>query len=450
MAYIFNRKNGSRVLLFQNAEGRRRTLGLAGIPPKLANTWPLHIEAIVTAQKHQTGVPDATARWIAALNDDIHERLSRLGLLRTRRQETLGSWLEAFLEDRRRKVKPASLVKLEQTRRVLLDFFDPMLPLKSITAEQAGEWSSYLTERGLARATTRIHHGNARTIFNAAVEKKHISKNPFNGLSARTTPSDYRRHITRQEIARVIEEAPSAEWRLLLGLARYAGLRTPSETHLLSVEDIDLEKRRMVVRSPKTEHHGGHESRCIPIDPRLMPLLVDRLGELGPDEDRLISLSGKGSMHRTLARICERAGVEPWRRTWQTLRASCEQEMASSFPQFAVSRWLGHSMQVSEKHYANLVPDELFDRAAGLDEAEMDASEGDSAASALRQAQRARSAEGRIVAKIGKRPENGQSPNPLSCVDLRPDSPDFVTQNKWSRGELNPRPAILVDWPLRV
>jgi hypothetical protein len=32
--------------------------------------------------------------------------------------------------------------------------------------------------------------------------------------------------------------------------------------------------------------------------------------------------------------------------------------------QFAVSRWIGHSITISGKHYAKAVPDELFERAA--------------------------------------------------------------------------------------
>jgi hypothetical protein len=33
-------------------------------------------------------------------------------------------------------------------------------------------------------------------------------------------------------------------------------------------------------------------------------------------------------------------------------------------PQFAVSKWIGHSIEVSGKHYANAVPDELLAKAA--------------------------------------------------------------------------------------
>ena len=40
-----------------------------------------------------------------------------------------------------------------------------------------------------------------------------------------------------------------------------------------------------------------------------------------------------------------------------------------TLPQFAVSRWIGHSIEISGKHYANAVPDELFDRATSASRA---------------------------------------------------------------------------------
>jgi hypothetical protein len=36
------------------------------------------------------------------------------------------------------------------------------------------------------------------------------------------------------------------------------------------------------------------------------------------------------------------------------------------YPQYAVSHRIGHSITVSGKHYANSVPDQLFDMAAGI------------------------------------------------------------------------------------
>lgn len=127
---------------------------------------------------------------------------------------------------------------------------------------------------------------------------------------------------------------------------------------------MDFDRGRVTVRSPKTERYEGHERRVVPITPRLMELLQARFDGCREGEDRLVTINGKGALIRPVRRIWARAGVEPWQRLWQTLRSSCEKEWAMTFPQYAVSKWIGHSITVSGKHYANAVPDELFARAA--------------------------------------------------------------------------------------
>lgn len=68
--------------------------------------------------------------------------------------------------------------------------------------------------------------------------------------------------------------------------------------------------------------------------------------------------AASGHVQRQAEAIILRAGVEPLAQFWQTLRASCEKEWAMISPPFAVSRWIGHSITVSGKHYVNAVPDE--------------------------------------------------------------------------------------------
>ena len=174
--------------------------------------------------------------------------------------------------------------------------------------------------------------------------------------------------MTPDEIERVLDSCPSLQWRLLFALARFAGLRTPSETHGLTWADIDWERGRMRVRSPKTERHIGHEERLVPVDPRLMPILQEAFDEAEPGVERVLTMNHGGQCHRALQRIVRQAGVDPWDDAFQTLRRSAEMELAMKYPQFAVSKWIGHSITVSGRHYANAVPDELFDRAAGVEQ----------------------------------------------------------------------------------
>jgi hypothetical protein len=67
-------------------------------------------------------------------------------------------------------------------------------------------------------------------------------------------------------------------------------------------------------------------------------------------------------MRTTFGKIVRRAGVEPWPRLWHSLRASCESDLAQSFPLATVTKWLGNTPSVALRHYVD--PTEVaFDRA---------------------------------------------------------------------------------------
>lgn len=244
------------------------------------------------------------------------------------------------------------------------------------------------------------------------------------------------------EVDRMIEASPNTEWRLLFGLARYAGLRIPSESHLLTWADMDFERGRLTVHSPKTEHHEGHEQRIIPITPKLMKLLQERFDEAEEGQPYLVTIRGKGAVIRQTRAIWTRAGVDPWKRLWQTLRQSCEMEWAMTFPQYAVSKWIGHSITVSGRHYANHVPDELFDKAtiAGDDDGN----------SAQRHAQQNMQESTRKVEKQKKAAGNAGDLSSGDDKGLRDISISPCQIRRWSRGELNPRPETSDRSPLHA
>ena len=69
--------------------------------------------------------------------------------------------------------------------------------------------------------------------------------------------------ITADTIEKVIGACPDAQWRLIVALSRYGGLRCPSEHLCLTWGDVDWEHNLITIRSPKTEHHvGGESSTC--------------------------------------------------------------------------------------------------------------------------------------------------------------------------------------------
>ena len=186
-----------------------------------------------------------------------------------------------------------------------------------------------------------------------------VIKGGYGGLVGVTTPIS-----TPEEARKVMDAMTDHNLRVLFALCRFGGLRVRSEAMGLKWGDINWETRRMLVRSPKTERHRGHEARVVPIAPSLMTELQDAFDKAKSGAERVVDLHWTGSVfNRTNAAVYS-SGVTPWPALFQTLRSSCEIEWAMAFPQFAVSRWIGHSIAISGKHYANMVPDELYDAAA--------------------------------------------------------------------------------------
>ena len=61
-------------------------------------------------------------------------------------------------------------------------------------------------------------------------------------------------------------------------------------------------------------------------------------------------------------RIIKKAGVEPWPKLWQNLRATRVTELIDDFSEHLVVQWLGHSVKVAREHYLQ-VTEEHIDRA---------------------------------------------------------------------------------------
>ena len=273
-----------------------------------------------------------------------------------------------------------------QTRRNLAEFFGAAKPLDEITAGEANDFRRWLsgpknednpTEggQGLSENTTRKRCAIAKQMFADAVDRELIIRNPFGkmeGLSVGASKGrDY--FVSTQEATKVLEACPDAQWKLLFALGRYGGLRCPSEHLGLRWGDVDWDRNRIVVRSPKTEHHEGKADRVIPLFPELRPhlqaVLDEVLADFDPKEKRLSEQpvitryrDTNGNMRTQLCRIIRKAGLTPWPKLFQNLRSTRATELAAEFPGHVAAEWMGHSTVVAKKHYWR-VTEADFDRA---------------------------------------------------------------------------------------
>jgi hypothetical protein len=91
----------------------------------------------------------------------------------------------------------------------------------------------------------------------------------------------------------------------------------------------------------------------------LLEILAD-----GPTEHVVTRYRRSNCNLRTqLERIINRAGLQPWPRMFQNLRATRETELTQGFPLHVVTAWIGNTPRVASRHYLQ-VRDSDFERAS--------------------------------------------------------------------------------------
>ena len=369
MASISRDPNGRRTIQFVGSDGKRRSIRLGKVSQRLAESVQVRVEHLAAAQATGGALDGETARWVADLDAQLADKLAAVGLIPKRQRATLGAFLDSYIAVRA-DVKPATAIVYGHTRRCLVEYFGAEKPLQEITAGEADAWRLWLLDHEkLADNTVRRRCGIAKQYFRAAVRRRLIAENPFVDLVAAVRRNDKRYYFITQEDARkVLDACPDAQWRLLFALSRFGGLRCPSEHVGLRWGDVDWERGRITVHSPKTEHHPGGESRQIPMFPELRPYLEADWEQAEPGTEHVITCCrGDGSNLRTrLQKIIRRAGLTPWPKLWQNLRSTRATELVGEgWPEYKVCKWLGHSKLVAEKHYWQ-VTDADFEKAAGM------------------------------------------------------------------------------------
>ncbi len=370
MASIGNDSGGRRRILFVAGDGSRKTIRLGKVSQRQAESFKVRIEALV-GQGITGAVDDETSRWLVDLDDRTYSRIAAVGLAKPRENAgaaRLGAFLDQYIAGRN-DVKPNTLIGLGQARRNLIAFFGTDRALASITEGDADEYRLHLLGRGLAINTARRLLGRAKQLFRFACRKRIIRDNPFAGIESNVRSNPARQFfIARDVAAKVTAACPDIQWKLIFALARFGGLRTPSETLSLKWGDVDFEKGRIRIPSPKTEHLEGRASRMIPMFPELRAPLLEVFDAAAPGTEYVITSYRRNNQNlRThFERIITRAGLTAWPKLFHNLRASRQTELAETFPAHVVCAWLGNTQAVAAEHYLT-VTDSHFARAVDTD-----------------------------------------------------------------------------------
>ncbi len=259
--------------------------------------------------------------------------------------------------------------------------------LRCLSSRRA--WARFQTTKKLAAATLAKRVKVAKAVFRKAVRWGLIPTSPFADLRAGSqSNADRAFYVSIETIEAVLAACPDDEWRAIVGLSRFAGLRCPSEVAALRWGDVNWDRGRLMVRSPKTAGHEGHAVRVVPIDRALRPILQDLFDRADVGVEAVVPrLRDPGVNLRTqFERIITKAGLKSWPRLFHNMRASCATDWIAEYPVPDVSNWLGHSATIGAAHYWQ-PRDANMDRAAGMD-SEQSKSGAKSGAQAARKAAR--------------------------------------------------------------
>ena len=359
MASIANDPGGRRRILFVAPDGSRKTIRLGKTDRKSAEAITRHVEALLAAKLGGQPVPRDTAAWLPNIGASLRDKLAAVGLVEAHKRAALADFLDGFIANRKSTAAPNTIANLEQAKRRLVEHFGADRDMSTITPADAEGWAAALAEK-YAPATAGRTIKRARQFFKVALRNKLIAENVFTDVKASGQANKERQfHVGRDVILRVIAAAPDAEWRLLIALSRFGGLRCPSEHLSLRWQDVDWDRNRFHVDSPKTGE------RWIPIFPELRPYLEECFELAAEGAVHVINRyrDANANLRTRFTKIIKRAGEKPWPKLFHNLRASRETELAAEYPIHVVCEWIGNTAAIAAKHYLT-VREEDYERAA--------------------------------------------------------------------------------------
>ena len=241
MASIGRDAGGWRRILFVAPDGKRKTIRLGKVSQRSAEGIKYRVEQLLESLLLNRSMEADLAQWVVDLESVLADKLAAVGLIVPRHGETIDGMLNDF-KTANSHAKPATLVVWGQVGRCLREHFGADRQIRTIGQAEAEGFRQWLIGKKLAATTITKRVQFARQFFAYAVRCEWIERNPFADVSHKDDdPRARQRYITVEETKLLIDAAPNWVWRTIIALARFGGLRNPSETLSLRLADLDWE-----------------------------------------------------------------------------------------------------------------------------------------------------------------------------------------------------------------
>jgi integrase len=357
-----------RCIEFSLNGGRRQRINLGQTTGREGEDFRRRVEQVIADVQLGRQHDGSLCSWLNALSPRIQKRLVDLGLLKASRQADVR--LGDFIASHKRTAAGKKSTKLTygNVYRNLLEHFGPNRLLQSIGRPEAIGFKEFLQSpttaydvRPLSKATISRRIIMARQFFKVALEKELITVNPFVGVKGGHQRNPERlEFIEADRVNQMVAAAEEQDWKLLLLLARYGGIRIPSEVVRLQWQHVDFARDRILIHSVKTEQYAGKAQRYIPIFDELRQPLLDARAKGVDALDFVIQNRNyrqpEANTRQQFERVAKRAKVAPWKKAWQNQRATRESELIERIGLKEACAIIGNSEVIALQHYQMLRP----------------------------------------------------------------------------------------------
>lgn len=269
----------------------------------------------------------------------------------------ISTWAERYDALRDREICAKRLALYERTAAYLVECLGD-LELKKVTPRMVDDWRAWLRARGLSESTVASHMARGKAMLQRAVVREEIRRNPFAGIRiGAPVPNRNQVHLpSAEEVRAIIESCPSQGWRCLIGLCAWGGLRR-SEALRVTPRDVGRAAGKLLVRPAARYETTKQRDRVCRLEPELAAILPRD----HPQDLRYTDPVSEHNLHDQYMAILKAAGMKPYPKPFQALRAWRDVTWKQVWPEYMVDRWMGHSLAVSRANYLT-VPDEFFTR----------------------------------------------------------------------------------------
>ena len=312
--YIYKRPESTHFwACYRSADGKRRRFSTGKIDP---NEATMFLSEMMATEKEATAGTLTRNRATVVL-DRILERSTGESLGRATFREFAGRWLAG----KELRNAPGGFMRFESTVKTFLTFLGDRAdsPIATIRHELIEDFQRHRI--AAVRASTANHDlKTIRTLFGDAVKQGQLQFNPVANIAfVPENDSVEKLPFTDQEVRRLIDAA-SGDWKPLIRLGRFTGLRIGDASNL-KWKSVDLANDVIRIVPQKTKASALRARKPpkelrIPIHEELKSFLLELPTTDDPETNLFPTLanrqtSGKTGLSCRFNDIVDTAGVDP-------------------------------------------------------------------------------------------------------------------------------------------